>query len=125
MLLATHSRRRESFLLPVALQEVVTEKNTRAMADRMLGRLVHHVLLARLYLTFPMLEPDSGSALVPVDLEPARMVVDRVYILTLKSLILKEPANHDVLVLVAHIVVDLLCDRAGVRGHQVTVLVGG
>ena len=82
MLLATHSRRRLSFLLPVALQEVVTEKNTRAMANRMLGRLVHHVLRARLNLTVPMLEPDSGPALVPVDLEPARMVVDRVHILT-------------------------------------------
>lgn len=95
------------------------------MADRMLGRLVHHVLRARLNLTVPMLEPDGGSALVPVDLEPARMVVDRVHILTQQPLILKEPANHDVLVLVAHVVVDLLGNRAGVRGHQVAVLVGG
>ena len=52
------------------------------MADCMLGRLVHHVLRARLNLTVPMLEPDGGSALVPVDLEPARMIVDRVHILT-------------------------------------------
>ena len=81
VLLAAHSCRRLSFLLPVALQEVVPEKNTRAMADRMLGSLVHHVLRARLNLTIPMLEPHSGSALVPVDLEPARMIVDRVHIL--------------------------------------------